>query len=172
MLRKGLIGLFSTIIASELYYTYHGDQYLKKLNKYVRERLYGKKLNDYMYKRFSGKDFNENFSHIPLYKLTNKDETHYEMKYYDGLNIDINQDKFDRIIPYYHYTNFFVDTTDYGIYFTDKPKLWASIIDGHEMDFIRNVTIPDDAKVVIGNNCVRADKVILGKRIPFKEFIE
>lgn len=170
MLRKVSIGLISTVIASELYYKYDGDTYVKNLNKNVREYLYGKKLKDYVNKRFSGKDFNENFSHIPLYKLTNKDETHYKMKYHDGLNIDVNQDKFDRIIPYLHHYDFFTDITEYGIYFTDNPKYWTS--DSHNFEFIRNVKIPDDAKVIIGDNSVRSDKVILGKRIPFKEFTE
>lgn len=159
MLLKGFIGLFSTIIVSELYYTYHDNKYVKKLNDHK---------NEY----FSGKDFNEKFSHIPLYKLTNKDETHYKMKYHDGLNIDVNQDKFDRIIPHTYDYDFFTDTTEYGIYFTDKPKYWNSLCDSHNFEFIRNVEIPDDAKVNIGYNCVRADKVILGERILFKKFTE
>jgi hypothetical protein len=130
------------------------------------------KLNDYESKRFVGKDFNKYFSHIPLYKITNQNEIHHNMKYEDGLNIDINQQKFDN--QNCNCINWFCDDhTDYGINFSDNPTMWGDLYEcDKNVCYIRKIIIPEDARVIIGKNKVRSDKVILDKRIPYKDFKE
>jgi hypothetical protein len=65
------------------------------------------------------------------YKITNKDEQHYQMKYHDGLNIDCE--------PW----NPSGDCEPGGIYFSRKDIL-AFLGYGC---WLRKVTIPADAKV-------------------------
>lgn len=129
-------------------------------------------LNDFGNKYFLGKDSNKHFTHIPLYKITNQNEKHYNMKYETGENIDINKDKFGIVGKCFGY-DFFCDDTLYGIYFSDNPTKWGKLYEPYDKaHFIRKVTIPDDAQVIIGYDEVRADKVILGERTPYKDFNE
>lgn len=128
------------------------DEYIKSLS-----------LNDYSYNSLSGVKFNKLFSHIPLYKITEENEIHNRMKYEDGLNIDINQKLFGMDSQLFAY----------GIYFSDDPKTWSRMYDCDiNVCYVREVTVPDNARVIIEKDKVRADKVILGERMLYDDFIK
>jgi len=129
-------------------------------------------LNDYSGDSLSGEKFNKLSSHIPLYKITRENEIHRDMKYEDGLNIDTNQKLFG-IDRSSRNVDFAFVVPSYGIYFSDVPKKWSCIYAcDKNVCYVRKVTVPDDARVIIERNEVRADKVILGKRILYNDFIK
>ena len=96
-----------------------------------------------------------NYNSIVYYKVTNLNENHHGFQYKDGLNI----------------LNRSFDTEGAcakgGLYFSDIHNIHRFASYGC---WLREITIPDDAQVVVisQNNTrkYRADKLILGKRIP------
>jgi hypothetical protein len=106
-------------------------------------------------KVYDGKKFKKIFGD-KFYKFTNETETHYNFKYKDGLNIDVNK----------------FDPTGYcrtgGLYFANLRNLFIFDYCGCN---IREVEIPDDARVYVEHNKFKADKIILGKKYKIHEFI-
>jgi hypothetical protein len=95
------------------------------------------------------------------YKVTNKDENHNDFQYKDGLNVDsipFNSDPNESCVPG-------------GLYFTDLDHVIKFLNYGC---WIREVKIPKDAKVIEdpNGNKWRADKIILGKKYSFEEYIK
>lgn len=84
------------------------------------------------------------------YKVLRKDMTHRGFRYEMGLNIDTNE---------------FNDNPNFacvkgGLYFTDFPKI-INFIDYGE--YLAEITIPKDAKVVTFDGKYRTDKFIINK---------
>jgi hypothetical protein len=102
-----------------------------------------------MGKEITGKKCNEIFKNIPLYKFTNTEEKHYDHQYVNGLNFDANNFDISR------------ECSRGGLYFT-SAKYIGTWIDGNT--YVRNVSIPDDARVCIYQNKIKANKIILGPR--------
>ena len=99
----------------------------------------------------TGIDFNKKYNNIELIKLTNKNELHNGYQYITGLNIDI----LDNDLNY----------TKKGFYFIKKSEMykWLSY-NKQSMKWMRTVSIPDDAKIIINDNYFKCDKFILGNR--------
>lgn len=104
-----------------------------------------------LFKVYSGEEFNRiaNEQQIKFYKLTNFDEYHNSFQFNDGLNIDT--------VPF----NPLHQCSPGGIYFTETKLLrhWTS-----RHVFIREVIIPDDAKVYVEQQKFKANKIILKPR--------
>lgn len=112
-------------------------------------------MKAYIGKELSGEMFNKISIGINFVKLTNEMECHNNFQFEDGLNID---------------------TIDFdpsgeckagGIYFIDKTNayLWTyyGIVSGM-MKYMRDVIIPNDARIYIEENKFKADKIILKPR--------
>jgi hypothetical protein len=103
---------------------------------------------NYYNKEITGKQFNEINGQKPLYKLTNKEENHYGFQYKDGLN----EDRLE------------FNTKEYclgGLYFANIDNIYKFISINK---YIRKVTIPDDARVCIFEDKIKANKIIVGPR--------
>ena len=101
-------------------------------------------------------DYNETY-----YKVTNKEECHNGLRYQDGLNID----------PLPFNDNPEASSIPGGIYFTDAEHIFMFL---HFGCFIREVNIPNDAKVIKDpdNDKWRADRVIFGRRYDFNWYFD
>lgn len=104
-----------------------------------------------VYEVYTGEEFNQIASKYDMkfYKFTCTNEVHNGFQFKDGLNVDTV--KF----------NPSGNCSAGGMYFTDKEhiKNWAYL-----HTFVRDVTIPDDARVYIEYAQYKADKFILGPR--------
>jgi len=92
---------------------------------------------------------------LQLVKLTNEEEKHNGFQYKDELNIDA--------VPFN--PTFFCQPG--GLYFTEKryTEKWSTY-NKKTMKYIRNVTIPSDARVFCEGDKFKADKFILSPREP------
>lgn len=111
-----------------------------------------------LYQIISGKIFNRLYEDNTFVKLTNGQEVHHNFKFKTGLNED-----FIKFNPN-------GECLAGGIYFTDidKMPLWV----GYKADnlkYVRIVTIPDDALVYVEKHKYKANKIMLGKRVPIEE---
>jgi hypothetical protein len=89
----------------------------------------------------------------PLVKLTSKDENHHGFVFATGENRDTHV-----FCPY-------AICSAGGLYFCKMADAAMWFDYSHEyMHFIRPVTLPDDARVYIEKNKMKADKFILGER--------
>jgi len=114
-------------------------------------------MNQYIGRILTGKQLNQVFKNYTFGKLTNESETRNGFQFKDGLNIDTIQ--FD---PIYDHES--------GFYFTEINKMCLLLDSGdYPMYYYRKVTVPDDAQVYIEEGQLKADKLILDKRIPIKE---
>lgn len=118
----------------------------------------------------SGKEFNKKYKNKKFYRLNNENENHGFM------------DKNDEYIGYQYKTGLNIDTIPFnpigicskgkptagGLNFTDIIHIgtWYS----PNKKWIRQVIIPDDARVYVYENHYKADKIILSKRIDIKDF--
>lgn len=110
-------------------------------------------LNNFIGWILSGKLFNILFRKMKFVKLTNITEIHNGFHFKDGLNVD--NKKFN---PH-------EECSAGGIYFTEKIKMRIWFHYSHSvMVYCRNVSIPNDAKVYIETDKLKADKIILSKR--------
>lgn len=112
----------------------------------------------------SGKVFNETYPNVSLIKLTNENENHNGFQFNDGLNID-NVDNIDNI-----------DTQKIksigGIHFIEKTYAHKWIYyNNMTMLYMRAVTIPDNALIYIEPFVLKANKVILGPKMPISREI-
>jgi hypothetical protein len=108
-------------------------------------------------KVYSGKLFNELNKETKFYKITNKEENHFNFQYQDGLNIDIN--KFDPT----------ENCKKGGLYFTDLDNIPYFFDYGC---WIREVILPDDAQIYVEDRKYKADKIILKEKIHISNFSE
>ena len=106
---------------------------------------------DYIGKEITGKQFNEIFKNNTFYKFTNDEEIHYGYQYVDGLNIDTNE--FDIKGG---------ECCKGGLYFTSEKYIYEWI---DEYQYVRVVTIPDDARVCIYKNKFKSNKIFVEPRI-------
>ena len=112
-----------------------------------------------LFEVISGSEFNEKYEGIIFYKLTNDTENHHGLQYKDGLNEDI--------IPFSSKG----ECTSGGIYFTDEKNIekWIHCCNDSIVKWIREVQIPNDAKIYIEKNKYKTDKIILNERKLFWE---
>src|SRR5579872_6702491 len=107
----------------------------------------------YIQQCITGKVFNHIYSDRCFVKLTNSYENHNGFQFTDGLNVD---------------TNIFNPSGSCrkgGIYFTDIEEAGRWIMyGGSTMRYMRQVLVPDNAKVYIEENKFKADKIILSPR--------
>ena len=92
------------------------------------------------------------------YKVTNKEECHHGFQYKDGPNI--LKEKFALALE--------GDCVPGGLYFTDRANVTEFSDYGC---YVREITVPEDAQVVHVDNKWRADKLDLGKRWSFMDFM-
>src|SRR5579872_654097 len=101
----------------------------------------------------SGKEFNQLHKQIRLVKLTNSREHHNGLRYKTGLNIDIK--------PFNPSGSCEVG----GMYFVRESEMSKWIIyNNKKIRYMRDVIIPDDAKVYIEHDKFKANQLILGQR--------
>lgn len=118
-------------------------------------KLTNNTIADMSYKCVSGAEFNANNT-LPLYKFTNYDEIHYGYQYKDGLNKDTKE------------FNPSGRCSKGGLYFCDISSVFKWMR-GHY--WVREVEIPDDAKVYSEHGKYKADKIIVGPRKKISDFI-
>jgi hypothetical protein len=109
---------------------------------------------------FTGKEFNERVMklNLKLVRLTVESECHNGFQYKTGLNIDH--------VPF----NPFGTCTSGGLYFCDIGDFPVFIRYNDKFCVnIRNVTIPDDAKVYVERNKYKTDKFILSESVKIFE---
>jgi hypothetical protein len=111
------------------------------------------------YKTYSGVEFNDIYKEDKFYKIMNEYEEHNDMKYKDGLNIDVKE------------FNPHGQCLSGGIYFAKGDIVYTFVYIG---PFIREVTIPNDARVHFEGNKFKADRVILGPRrkLTYNDYLE
>ena len=103
-------------------------------------------------KEITGKEFNNIFKDkTTLLKFTSENENHNGIQYHDGLNTDI-----------YNFDISKGECSSGGLYFTSKENI-AEWIKNHE--YVRIVTIPDDARICIYETKFKSNKIILEPRI-------
>ncbi len=112
-------------------------------------------MDQYIGRTLTGTQFNKIFKNYTFVKLTNQIEIHNKFKFKDGLNVDT--------IPF----NPKGSCQPGGLYFTEINKmcLWLQY-NCKYMYYCRVVTIPNDARVYIEKDKLKADKFILDKRTP------
>ena len=101
-----------------------------------------------------GIDINKNKDNSEsFYKLTTIDENHHGVQYTDGL---IKDPKIDFLDPL---------ETKNGIYFCKYNQIvsWIEYQD-KRMEYMRKVTIPEDAEIVMYTDKLKTNKLILGPR--------
>ena len=108
----------------------------------------------------TGTEFNEKYHLLceQFVKLTNDSENHNGFQFRTGLNVDP--------VPF----NPRGKCQSGGIYFCEFSKFprWLNY-DNRPMYYMRSVRIPDDARVYEEKNKWKADRIILGERIPISE---
>ena len=87
------------------------------------------------------------------YKVLRKDMTHRGFKYEMGLNIDTNEFN----------DNIEQNCVKGGLYFVDLENIYKHIAFG---DYLAEINIPEDAKVVLLNNKYRTNKFIINNISP------
>ena len=106
---------------------------------------------DHIGEEITGKQFNEILKNDTLYKFTNIEENHNGYQYVDGLNIDTNEFDINR-----------GECSKGGLYFTSEKYIYQWMY-GYE--YVRIVTIPDDARVCIYKTKFKSDKIFVEPRI-------
>lgn len=99
-----------------------------------------------------GKFFNEMYTNCKIVKLTSESCIHNGFEFVEGLNIDVNEFK-----------NAEVCGPD-GLYFCAEKDAdhWFDYRDG--IKYAWDVTIPDDARVVVYDNKIKSNKFILSNK--------
>ena len=110
----------------------------------------------HLFKTLKGSEF-VNYYGDKFYKITNEDEEHYNYKYRDGLNEDINT------------FNPNGENELGGLYFTNIDNIFDYMNYGIN---VREVIIPNDASVYVENKSFKANKIILGKKMCIDDFVK
>lgn len=105
----------------------------------------------------NGKEFNIKYAGTEFYKLTNDSEYHNGVQFRTGINYD----------PGFLSHEYLSD----GIYFIELKKIFTWLYFNKKMTKIRKVAIPDDAKVYVGRDNFKADKLILDDFVYLDEFL-
>ena len=102
----------------------------------------------------NGSDFNEIYKNINFVKLTNYDCINNKYFFREGLNVDTNKFLTDRAVG------------EDGLYFCKEDNFIQWIFSNRSKPkyWLWDVIIPDDAKVVIMNNSIKANKIILSNK--------
>jgi hypothetical protein len=108
-------------------------------------------------KVYLGSSFNEINKEKKFYKITNKEEKHFDFQYKDGLNIDI------------HEFNPTDECEQGGLYFTELNNIKYYFEFGI---WIREVILPDDAQIYVENKKYKADKFILKEKMEINQLLE
>ena len=101
----------------------------------------------------SGAQFKDMFNNCSLVKLTNATSNHNGFQFTEGLNIDVNEFRYDK------------ECGPDGLYFcrASDAENWFNY--GHsDMKYVWDVEIPDDARVCIYERKLKADKIILSNK--------
>jgi len=101
------------------------------------------------------------FRTAQYFRLTNEEECHCGFQYKDGLNVDTN-----KFHPY-------GKCQQGGLYFFSREEIWKypSYIGGADkVHWVREVTLPDDAKVHLEDGKRKADRFVLGPRRRFNPY--
>lgn len=109
----------------------------------------------YYCKEMTGKEFNKIFGSKKLLKFTTMYENHNGFQFRDGLNEDT-----EAFFPH-------GECNAGGIYFTEKEQMHIWL--GSWYHWVRDVTIPDDARVYVEREKFKADKLILSKASAFDD---
>ena len=101
------------------------------------------------------------FRTTQYFRLTNEEERHRGFQYKDGLNVDTN-----KFHPY-------GQCKQGGLYFFSREEIWkydnyVPIV--HIVHWVREVTVPDDAKVHLEDGKRKADRFVLGPRQRFDPY--
>lgn len=103
----------------------------------------------------SGSEFNKIYNGTTFYKFLNNNLIHHGFKYQQGLNIDTKPFK-----PYRY-------VTDDGLHFYEESAPYFHIYYSRHGERIAFIEIPDDARVYIGTNNFKSDKVIITNILSF-----
>lgn len=111
----------------------------------------GKVLKDLISKTITGKQLKEIIGDMPLLKFMNNDDTHYGLKYHQGINKDNNH-------PFINNGacspgGIYVTTLENAYEYWDKFGNYA-----------RRVHIEDDALIYVEKNKIKCNKIILDER--------
>jgi len=101
------------------------------------------------------------FRTAQYFRLTNEEERHRGFQYKDGLNVDTN-----KFHPY-------GKCQQGGLYFFSREEMWKylSYINGADkVHWVREVTLPDYAKVHLEDGKRKADRFVLGPRQRFDPY--
>jgi hypothetical protein len=98
----------------------------------------------------TGSEFNEKYGDKEYFKLTCEDNVHNGFTFKEGLNEDVLEfDPAPTCMPG-------------GLYFTDRDNIITWVEYGYKvMHWVWDVSIPDDAKVVVMDNKAKCDKFII-----------
>ena len=108
-------------------------------------------------KEYTGEDFNKILGSKKLYRFTHKDENHNGFQYKDGLNIDHLE------------FNPHGSGNPGGLYFVDEDYILSYLVNT-KFKWIREVTIPSDARVYTDHQKYKCDKFILESRKHTSEY--
>ena len=108
---------------------------------------------------YTGKEFNQKINQL-LFRITNFTETHRIIQYRSGLNVDT--------IPF----NPTKECQQGGLYFFDQSQInnYKQYVHPDDAYWIRQVEIPDDARVYVEFGKYKADKFILRSRLPIGNY--
>lgn len=108
----------------------------------------------------SGKKAKEIFDGVALVKLTNASCVHNGLKLVEGYNVDKNVFDYAQMCG------------PDGLYFCQLDDILEWLDYGHEpMVYMWDVELPDDAKVVMYDTKLKADKFILSNKRPISDWI-
>ena len=108
-------------------------------------------------KEYTGQEFNEILGSKKLYRFTRYDEIHNDFQYNDGLNVDH--------LEFYPHDA----CKPGGLYFVDEDHIIRYLF-SHLFQWIREVTIPPDARVYVEKGKYKSDKFVLGPRKRTSEY--
>jgi hypothetical protein len=105
-----------------------------------------------------GAYFNEMYANCRVVKLTNESCIHNEFEFKEGLNVDINAFQYDQ------------ECGPDGLYFCTErdTEYW---LDYRDVAFVWDVEIPDDARVSVYDNKIKADRFILSNKRTVIDFL-
>ena len=136
-------------------------------NEHERKRKIFER-NDWILKKYSkekdvsisGKEFKEKYPENEFCKVFKGSLKHHNMCYKEGLNINV-----ERFIP-------FSNVNYGGMFFADKENIseWFSMYP--DLEYMAEVTIPDDARVVEMGGMFKTDRIILNNFQPISNYKE
>jgi len=114
-------------------------------------------LDQYVGKVLSGEELVKLLDGMLLVKFMNNDDVHHGMTYQTGLNTDILE------------FNPNGKCSEGGLYFTTLSDMYNHITSYG--DYMRYVTLPDDAEIYVEKNKMKSKQIILSEKVLIKDFI-